>query len=65
MASEFTSLKGRLLLDGGKLRGSFSIATVVLICQHDAEGAFGLGAENRAAGKEGRRRDRADLPRGA
>jgi putative transcriptional regulator len=40
---EFTSsLKGRLLLDGGALRGSFFHRTVVLICQHDAEGAFGL-----------------------
>lgn len=36
------SLKGQLLLDGGKLRGSFFDRTVVLICQHDAEGAFGL-----------------------
>ena len=51
MASEFTSLKGRLLLDGGKLRGSFFHRTVVLICQHDAEGAFGL-VLNRAAGKK-------------
>lgn len=35
-------LKGQLLLDGGNLRGSFFNRTVVLICQHDAEGAFGL-----------------------
>jgi len=35
-------LKGSLLLDGGKLRGSFFNRTVVLICQHDSEGAFGL-----------------------
>jgi putative transcriptional regulator len=35
-------LKGHLLLDGGKLRGSFFNRTVVLICQHDSEGAFGL-----------------------
>jgi putative transcriptional regulator len=35
-------LKGQLLLDGGKLRGSFFNRTVVLICQHDSEGAFGL-----------------------
>ena len=35
-------LKGQLLLDGGMLRGSFFHRTVVLICQHDAEGAFGL-----------------------
>lgn len=42
-------LKGQLLLDGGKLGGSFFHRTVVLICQHDAEGAFGL-VLNRAAG---------------
>ena len=36
------SLKGQLLLDGGKLRGSYFNRTVVLVCQHDAEGAFGL-----------------------
>ena len=35
-------LKGQLLLDGGQLSGSFFQRTVVLICQHDAEGAFGL-----------------------
>ena len=42
-------LKGQLLLDSGQLRGSFFQRTVVLICQHDAEGAFGL-VLNRAAG---------------
>ena len=36
------SLKGSLLLDQGKLRGSFFNRTVILICQHDSEGAFGL-----------------------
>src|SRR5437899_10914381 len=35
-------LKGQLLLDSGQLRGSFFQRTVVLICQHDSEGAFGL-----------------------
>jgi putative transcriptional regulator len=35
-------LQGQLLLDGGKLHGSFFHRTVVLICQHDEEGAFGL-----------------------
>jgi putative transcriptional regulator len=35
-------LKGQLLLDGGKLWGSFFHRTVVLVCQHDSEGAFGL-----------------------
>lgn len=45
-------LKGQLLLDSGQLRGSFFQRTVVLICQHDGEGAFGLvlnrGSGNRA-----------------
>ena len=36
------SLKGQLLLDSGKLAGSEFHHTVVLICQHDPEGAFGL-----------------------
>ncbi len=35
-------LKGQLLLDSGQLRGSFFQRTVVLICHHDPEGAFGL-----------------------
>jgi len=50
MAEDFKSLKGQLLLDGGKLRGSFFHRTVVLICQHDPEGALGL-VLNRASGK--------------
>ena len=50
MPGDFKSLKGQLLLDGGKLRGSFFYRTVVLICQHDPEGAFGLTL-NRASGK--------------
>src|SRR5580693_8037685 len=37
-----TFLQGQLLLDGGKLHGSFFHRAVVLICQHDASGAFGL-----------------------
>lgn len=36
------SLQGQLLLDGGKLRGSCFHRSVVLVCQHDAGGAFGL-----------------------
>ncbi|MBN8248544.1 MAG: YqgE/AlgH family protein [Verrucomicrobia bacterium] len=36
------SLRGFLLLDGGKLRGSSFHRTVVLICRHTPEGAFGL-----------------------
>ena len=42
MESQQDSLKGKLLLDGGKLSGSFFHRGVVLICQHDPEGAFGL-----------------------
>ncbi len=38
----FKSLKGQLLLDNGRLQGSFFHRTVVLICQHDEQGAFGL-----------------------
>jgi len=37
-----TSLKGQLLLDSGQLQGSFFQRTVLLICQHDSDGAFGL-----------------------
>ena len=47
----FKSLKGQLLLDGGKLRGSFFHRTVVLICQHDSDGAFGL-VLNRSSGNK-------------
>ena len=42
MQESSTSLKGQLLLDNGKLAGSFFHRTVILICQHDSEGAFGL-----------------------
>lgn len=42
MAEGFKSLKGQLLLDSGQLNGSFFHRSVVLICQHDADGAFGL-----------------------
>ncbi|MCX6904693.1 MAG: YqgE/AlgH family protein [Verrucomicrobia bacterium] len=42
MAVHKKSLKGQLLLDNGKLGGSFFHRTVLLICEHDAEGAFGL-----------------------
>jgi len=44
-------LKGHLLLDSGQLQGSFFQRTVVLICQHDAEGAFGL-VLNRTTGNK-------------
>jgi putative transcriptional regulator len=49
MAETQQFLKGQLLLDSGQLRGSFFQRTVVLICQHDGEGAFGL-VLNRATG---------------
>lgn len=42
MNEKSKSLQGQLLLDAGELYGSFFAKTVVLICQHDAEGAFGL-----------------------
>ena len=45
------SLKGKLLLDGGALEGSFFHHTVVLICEHSAEGAFGL-VLNRSSGSK-------------
>ena len=44
-------MKGKLLLDGGDLCGSVFHHTVVLICDHSAEGAFGL-VLNRVAGKK-------------
>ena len=56
-----TYLKGHLLLDSGQLRGSFFQRTVVLICQHDAEGAFGL-VLNRATGSKVGEMIVADLP---
>ncbi|HVM48322.1 MAG TPA: YqgE/AlgH family protein [Candidatus Acidoferrum sp.] len=46
-------LKGQLLLDSGQLRGSFFQRTVVLICQHDAEGAFGLVLNRQTGNKVG------------
>jgi putative transcriptional regulator len=54
-------LKGQLLLDSGQLRGSFFQRTVVLICQHDAEGAFGL-VLNRTTGNNVGEMIVADLP---
>src|SRR5271170_8134404 len=53
MDGELTSLKGQLLLDGGKLRGSFFQRSVVLICQHDSEGAFGLILNRATSNKVG------------
>ena len=54
-------LKGKLLLDSGELRGSFFQRTVVLICEHNAEGAFGL-VLNRASGSKIGDMVIADLP---
>ncbi len=54
-------LKGQLLLDSGQLQGSFFQHTVVLICQHDAEGAFGL-VLNRSTGSNAGDMIVADLP---
>lgn len=54
-------LKGQLLLDSGQLRGSFFQRTVVLICEHNAEGAFGL-VLNRATGSKIGEMVVADLP---
>src|SRR5947208_15291053 len=62
MSEEEKFLKGQLLLDSGQLRGSFFQRTVVLICQHDAEGAFGL-VLNRAAGSNVGELIVADLPK--
>jgi putative transcriptional regulator len=53
MASGFKSLQGQLLLDGGSLTGSFFQRTVVLICQHDKDGAFGLVLNRKSGGKVG------------
>jgi putative transcriptional regulator len=54
-------LRGQLLLDSGRLSGSFFQRTVVLICQHDADGAFGL-VLNRATGSKVGEMIVADLP---
>jgi putative transcriptional regulator len=54
-------LKGRLLLDGGGLGGSFFHRSVVLVCEHNAEGAFGLML-NRSAGNKVGEVLVADLP---
>lgn len=53
MAGQFHSLQGQLLLDGGKLQGSFFQRAVVLICQHDPQGALGLILNRPGGGKVG------------
>jgi len=61
MPDHDTFLKGQLILDSGQLRGSFFQRTVVLICQHDAEGAFGL-VLNRTSGNNAGEMITGDLP---
>jgi len=61
MSESKTFTKGQLLLDSGQLRGSFFQRTVVLICQHDVEGAFGL-VLNRETGSNAGEMIVADLP---
>lgn len=51
MSEKAKYLRGQLLLDSGDLAGSFFARTAVLLCQHDAEGAFGL-VLNRSADKK-------------
>src|ERR1700756_2384362 len=59
--AEDNYLRGQLLLDSGQLRGSFFQRTVVLICEHNAEGAFGL-VLNRSTGSKIGEMVVADLP---
>lgn len=61
MADKRKFLQGQLLLDSGQLGGSFFQRTVVLVCKHDAEGAFGL-VLNRSLGKTAGELIVADLP---
>lgn len=61
MSSPDKFLKGKLLLDGGDLVGSFFHRTVLLVCEHSAEGAFGL-VLNRSTGSKVGEMVVADLP---
>jgi putative transcriptional regulator len=61
MPEKSTYLQGRLLLDSGQLCGSFFQRTVVLVCQHNDEGAFGL-VLNRSTGSKVGEMIVADLP---
>ena len=61
MPEKTKSLKGQLLLDSGELHGSFFQHSVLLICEHDAQGAFGL-ILNRASDNKVGEAIVADLP---
>src|ERR1700733_3862071 len=61
ISSQRKFLRGQLLLDSGQLGGSFFQRTVVLVCRHDNEGAFGL-VLNRSLGKTVGEMIVADLP---
>ena len=60
MAEKTNFFRGQLLLDSGQLQGFFQ-RTVVLICEHNAEGAFGL-VLNRQTGSKVGEMIVADLP---
>jgi putative transcriptional regulator len=53
MSESEKCLKGKLLLDGGDLHGSFFHQAVVLVCEHNAEGAFGLVLNHAVGNKVG------------
>ena len=53
MSDKSKFLRGQFLLDSGDLAGSCFARTVVLVCQHDAEGAFGLVLNHAAPQKFG------------
>jgi putative transcriptional regulator len=61
MAEKMKSLQGMFLLDSGQLGGSFFQRSVVLVCRHDAAGAFGL-ILNRNTGNHVGEMIVADLP---
>ena len=61
MSEKLKYLQGQFLLDSGQLSGSFFQRTVVLICQHNNEGAFGL-VLNRSTGNKVGDMIVADLP---
>lgn len=55
-------LRGQLLLDSGSLYGSFFYRTVVLVCTHDEDGAFGLILNRDSGMKVGEALPNAKLP---